>query len=103
MNQQVKDLSEAMESSLEILRSLSARVEMLESNIEENAVQRTAVMLLLRALVQVSPERGQCLELLERMTAQMQVQPGILLDGDKSTFQRMKENLNWMTEPRAQD
>ncbi|MET3512765.1 glycerol-3-phosphate responsive antiterminator [Pseudacidovorax sp. 1753] len=99
MDKDVKALTEALHSNLELVRLLSQRIESLESQVEENAAQRMSVMLLLRAVVQCSPNRDQVLTMLERMTAQMGVQPGILLDGGKDTLQRMQSHLDWMTGP----
>lgn len=97
MNKEIEELTQALQHNLEIVQLLSKRVEMLESNVEENAAQRMSVMLLLRAFVQCSPNQDQVAALVERMAAQMQTQPGILVDGGKSTFQRMKVHLDWMT------
>lgn len=97
MNEDIASLSTALQANLEIVQLLSERVKMLENNVEENAAQRMAVMLLLRAFVQCSPDREQVTALVERMAAQMNAQPGILVDGGKSTFQRMKVHLDWMT------
>ncbi|WP_423454309.1 hypothetical protein [Ottowia sp. VDI28] len=96
MNEDIRHLTEALQYNLELVRSLSDRLEMLEGNVEENAAQRMAVMLLLRAVMLSSPDRDQIAALAERMAAQMQAQPGILVDGGKSTFQRMKGHLDWM-------
>lgn len=102
MNKDIEALTEALQQNFEIVKLLSKRIEALEDQLEESAAQRMAVMLLLRATVQSSPDNTQIVAMAERLAALMQVQPGILLQGGKSTFQKMKSQLNWMTAPSQQ-
>ena len=97
MNNDIEALTEALQQNLHIVQMLSKRIELLEEQLEESAAQRMALMLLLRATLQSSPEHKEIAALAERIAAQMQVQPGILLQGGKSTFQKMKSHLDWMT------
>ena len=97
MNKDIEALTQALQQNFEIVKLLSKRIEALESQVEDNAAQKMALMLLLRATLQSSPEQKEIAALAERIAAQMQVQPGILLRGGKSTFQKMKSHLDWMT------
>ena len=97
MSKEIEELNQVLQHNLEIVQLLSKRVEILENSVEENAAQRMSVMLLLRAFVRCSPNQAQVAALAQRMAAQMQAQPGILVDGGKNTFQRMKAHLDWMT------
>lgn len=99
MNEDVKALKQALQSNLELVQLLSRRIELLEQPIEDNAARQIACMLMLRALFQSSANQPQTAQYLERMTDQMHAQPGVLVDVGKSTFQRVKSHLNWMTEP----
>lgn len=96
MKKDTDDQIQSLEQNLELVRVLSQRVEMLEKSVEENAAQRMAAMLLLRALIHCAPNQDQVISLVERMTAQMNVQPGVLLGGGKSTFLRLQAHLDWM-------
>lgn len=97
MNKDIEALTQALQQNFEIVKLLSKRIEVLEGQVEDNAAQKMALMLLLRATLQNSPEQKEIAALAERIAAQMQVQPGILLQGGKSTFQKMKSHLDWMT------
>lgn len=97
MNNDIEALTEALQQNLHIVQMLSKRIELLEEQLEESAAQRMALMLLLRSTVRNSPQSGQIAATAERLAALMQVQPGILLHGGKSTFQKMKLHLDWMT------
>lgn len=99
MKNDIELLKQSLQHNLELVQLLSHRVEMLESQVEENAGQRMAVMLLLRAVVQCSENREEVVALAQRMAAQIHVQPGILLDGGKGTLMRAKAHLDWMTAP----
>lgn len=99
MDKDVKALTEALQTNLELVRLLSHRIEQLENATEENAAQRMAVMLLLRAVVQCSPQQDEIADLAERMAAHMQVQPGILLHGNQQLWRRTREHVQWMTAP----
>ena len=102
MNNDIEALTEALQQNLHIVQMLSKRIELLEEQLEESAAQRMALMLLLRSTVQNSSESDQIAATAERLAALMQVQPGVLLHGGKSTFQKMKSQLNWMTAPSQQ-
>ncbi len=97
MNKDIEALTQALQQNLELVKLLSQRIEALEGQVEENAAQRMALILLLRATVQSSPDRDEIAALAERTAAQMQVQPGVLLHGSKSIFQRMKSHVDSMT------
>ena len=97
LTKQVADLTEVLQSNLELIQMLSQRVEMLEKPVKEDAARQMAVMTLLRAVVQCSTNREQIVSMTQRMTAQMSVQPGILVGGGKDTLQSMKTHLDWMT------
>ena len=97
MNNDIEALTEALQQNLHIVQMLSKRLELLEEQLEESAAQRMALMLLLRSTVQNSSESDQIAATAERLAALMQVQPGVLLHGGKSTFQKMKSQLDWMT------
>lgn len=95
----VAALTEALQNNLELVQTLSHRLALLEKPVEDNAARQIAVMLLLRAAVQCSPERTEILAMAERMAAQIQAQPGVILHGAKESFLRMKTHLDWMTDP----
>ncbi|WP_047473924.1 hypothetical protein [Delftia sp. ZNC0008] len=99
MENDIELLKQSLQHNLDLVQLLSHRVEMLESQVEENAGQRMAVMLLLRAVLLSSENHQEVAALAQRIAAQLQVQPSILLDGGKETLVRAKTHLDWMTAP----
>ena len=82
---------------MEIIRSLSRRIELLEQPVEENAARQIAVMTLLRSMCECAPNREQLLSLVERKAAQIQAQPAYVLYGNSDNFRKMRAHLDWMT------
>lgn len=98
MNEELKELREALEANLELVKLLSQRIEFLEQPVEENAARQIACMLMLRALYQSCQNQPQTTQHLERLAAFVQAQPGYVL-GNMHNFHRMNAYLDWMTDP----
>lgn len=94
---EIQNLTAALAANLEIVQAISRRVELLEQAQEETAAQQIAVMTLLRALCECSPQRDQVAQMAERLAAQLQAQPGYILHRNPKAFQMMKTQLDLMT------
>lgn len=97
MEKDIEALTRVLTDNLEITRALSRRIELLEQSREEDAARQMAVMLLLQAVVHSSPNREAIVALAERMAAQFQAQPAVVLHGGSGMFHRMKAHLDSMT------
>jgi hypothetical protein len=94
---EIQDLTAALAANLEIVQAVSRRVELLEQAQEETKAQQIAVMTMLRALYECSPQRDQAAQTAERLAAQLQAQPGYILHSNPKAFQMMKMQLDSMT------
>lgn len=104
MDKDIERLTEALHANLGIVQALSHRIDLLEQGRVNDASRIMALQLLLRATYLHSPRREDTRLYLERMVAQAQVQPGVVLNSDLGTFPKMKEQLDWLTKlPPAAD
>lgn len=79
------------------IEALSLRIKMLEQATMDGAAKQTAVMLLLQAVVQNSPNRDEIAAQAHRMVALLSVQPDMLRPGNKGTVERTRAAMLQMT------
>lgn len=98
---EIEELRQVLHSNLELVRLLSQRIEILEKPRQEESGRMLAIMIVVRSLIQCSPNRDQIATMAERLFGQMQAQPGYILHGEhtKDMRRELQNQLDWLLTP----